>query len=227
MSAPGLSHDLLVSPADARGEVSADLDRAWCADLARTLAQLGRAWAGEAKWKGLGGFSPTGGFWLAPDQEQSEMLSFQRSAQCEGWLRAGSPDDDRVSAHFPVAEAPPELAAPLSFATLHHAARALPGFGGCALRHPVTGLWKPVITAPEPNRLALATRSFTPLSRIIASQGLPVGRILLLSDRSAAFVWRTPGKIFGYLQVYHLDALARAAGLVDALLLCTARADLD
>lgn len=227
MSAPGTFHDLLVGPAEATGPASADLDRELCADLARTCGQLARAWAGDSKWKGLGGFAPTGGFWLAP--HTGDRLSFQRTSRCEGWLRPEDSADpgDGVSAHFPAARVAAEFTGPVSFVTLHHAVHALPGFGGCALRHPVTGLWKPVIAAPDPARLATLTRGFTPLSRILASQGLPVGRLLLLSDHGAALAWRTPNKVYGYLQLHDLDALSAAAGFIDALLLCTARADQD
>lgn len=246
MSAPVPTHDLLVGPADASGARTPDVDLVLCADIARTLAQSARAWAGESPWTGLGGFDASGGFWLAP--HPSDHLAFLRAPYCLGWLHPSPcPPPTRpqvtsqsiidntsgprfaasLAARFPSADSVPELCAPLSFLHLHPVVRALTGFGGCALRHPVTGLWKPVLAAPDSARLAVSTRALTPLLRVLSSQGLPLGRLLLTSQKSAALVWRTPGKVYGCLHLDQLASLPRAAAAVDSLLLCTSRADTD
>lgn len=224
MSAP--SHDLLVGPSDASGDRSPGLDLELCADIARTAAQTARAWAGDTTWSGLGGFDSTGGFWLEPTPEG--LLRFLRTPLCLGWLRdLDPPPSDSLAAKFPASSPPLGAEAPASFPSLQAHVAALPGFAGCALRHPVTGLWKPVIAPPDTARLAVATRAFTPLSRILSSQGLPVGRLLLLTNRSAALAWRTPGKIYGYLHLNEPSSLPFATTLADHLLLCTALADQD
>lgn len=222
----GPSHDLLVGPADASGARSPGLDLELCADIARSVALTARAWAGDATWTSLGGFDSVGAFWLEPAADG--RLRFLRSPSCPGWLRdPTSVTSDLIAAKFPAASPPLGAEAPLAFPALQAHVAALPGFAGCALRHRTTGLWKPIIAPPDTARLALVTRSFTPLSRILSSQGLPVGRLLLTSNRSAAIAWRTPGKIYGYLHLHEPSALPAAAALADHLLICTAQADQD
>lgn len=222
----GPSHDLLVGPADASGASTSGVDLELCADIARSAAQTARAWAGNATWTGLGGFDSTGGFWLEPAEDG--RLRFLRDTTCQGWLR--DPETTRsepLAAKFPAAIPPLGAEAPAPFSTLQFHIAALPGFAGCALRHHKTGLWKPVIAPPDAPRLGVATRAFTPLSRILASQGLPVARLLLLTDLHAAIAWRNPGKIFGYLHLLDHTSLAAATALADHLILCTAQANQD
>jgi hypothetical protein len=229
MPAAGPSHHLLVGPTDACGNHSPDVDVDLCADIARTAAHTARVWAGESTWSGLGGFDATGGFWLGPADTYAHIV-FLRSPACEGWLRPASPapHPDSLAARFPVAT-PPVFGdeGPRPFPIIEARLRAIPGFGGCALRHPATGLWKPVIAPPDAARLGVSTRAFTPLSRILSSQGLPAGRLLLTSARAAAIAWRTPRKIYGYLHLHDIQSLPATLGLVDSLLLCTALADQD
>ncbi|MEY4489304.1 MAG: hypothetical protein RIQ79_1812 [Verrucomicrobiota bacterium] len=214
----------------ASGSHSSGVDLTLCADIARTAAQAARSWAGDDSWTGLGGFDGSGAFWLSP--AKAGHLLFSRSPSSAGWLLPPAPDggaddfeDDPVGRHFPCGVAPAGFHPPGSFALLQALVMALPGFAGCALRHPSNGIWKTIIPSVASDRLELATRSFVPLARILQAQGLPVGRLLLTSRSEAGLCWRTPSKIYGYLHLTTLDSLPAALPLVDDLLLRTSQAE--
>ncbi len=232
MSDSGTFHDLLVGPSDATGNYSPGLDLVLSADIARATAQAARTWAGTEAWAGLGGFDATGAFWLAPSA--SEELLFRRSAWSFGWLR--EPDTthadegkrvahDSLSIHFPAALPPVGLHAPATYAQVQSLIRELPGFAGCAFRHPANGVWKTVIETKDPTRLNQATRAFTPIAKMLHAQSLPVGRLLLLGKASVGLAFRTPAKFYGYLHLNDLSGLPAAAALTDELLRCASQTE--
>ncbi len=222
MYAPGSAHSLFIDPKEAIGPISADLDRSLCADTARAAAAAARMWAAPHEWTGLGGFDAGGGFWLRP--LGPDELEFIRQPHSCGWLADGKTRavSGALEKHFPVSRAPSHFEPPLSFVSLQHGIKALRGFGGCALRHPVTGLWKPIVPPPDPARFNRFISMVTPLSRILTAQNLPVGRMVLAAGSHAALLWRTPSKVFGYLHLDDTASVAPAAALVDSLLISTA-----
>ena len=222
MSATRSAHSLLIDPTEAIGPISADLDLSLCADTARAAAAAARTWAAPGVWTGLGGFDAGGGFWLRPLGPGE--LEFIRQPHSCGWLadeetRAASVAPEK---YFPVARPPSHFQPPLSFVSLQQWIKAIPGFGGCALRHPVTGLWKPIVPPPDPEHFNRFTSKVTPLTRILKAQNMPVGRMILAAGTHAALIWRTPSKVFGYLHLEDTTSVAHAAALVDSLLICTA-----
>lgn len=232
MPAHGTFHDLLVGPAGVSGDHSPGLDTALCADIARATAQVARAWAVDDVWTGLGGFDATGAFWLAPLED--EMLVFRRSGFSLGWLRPPASDEafkpaglvqDGLADFFPRAVPPVGFHAPAAYSRVQALVRGIPGFGGCAFRHPVNGVWKTVIAPADSARLNHATRAFTPIARMLQAQALPVGRLYLAGERQSAFAFRTPSKIYGYLHIAGANGLAAAASLVDELLRCAAQTE--
>lgn len=232
MSAHGTFYDLVVGPDGVLGDHSPGVDTALCADIARATAQAARVWAADDVWTGLGGFDATGAFWLAP--ASGDMLVFRRSVFSLGWLRFPASDDaaaaasvgrDEIADYFPRAVLPDGFHAPASYSCVQAFVRSLPGFAGCALRHPVNGVWKTVIAPADPARLNHATRTFTPIARMLQAQALPVGRLYLAGERQSAFAFRTPSKIYGYLQLAGADGLAAAASLADELLRCAAQTE--
>jgi hypothetical protein len=222
MSAPGSAHSLFIDPVEAIGPISPDLDLSLCADTARAAAAAARTWAAPDEWTGLGGFDAGGGFWLRP--LGPEELEFIRQPDSCGWLAGGQTraTSGALEKYFPVSRAPSHFQPPLSFVSLQHWIKALPGFGGCALRHPVTGLWKPIVPPPDPVRFNKLIAMVIPLSRILKAQNLPAGRMILTAGNHAALVWRTPSKVSGYLHLNDTASIPHAAALVDSLLICTA-----
>jgi hypothetical protein len=233
MPAQRTFHDLLVGPAGVSGDHSPGIDTALCADIARATAQAARVWAADDVWTGLGGFDATGAFWLAP--AGGDTLAFRRSESSLGWLRLPVCQDtdepaaeghDAIGEFFPRAAPPDGFHAPASYSCVQTFVRGLPGFGGCALRHPANGVWKTVIAPADTARLNHATRTFTPIARMLQAQALPVGRLYLAGERQSAFAFRTPSKIYGYLHLGGADGLAAAASLADELLRCAAQTEL-
>lgn len=225
MGASVLLHDLLVGPKKCFGPRAPSVDAELCGDLARALATQAQGWAGADSWRGLGGFDHGGGFWLRP--EDGDILGFERSAVCAGWLRPENDHDarrDPVSCRFPRAVWPGDSPRPLPRGALLARLAARAGFAGCALRHPRSGQWRTVYPGANTGDLAVGTRAFAPVIRLLQSQGLPSGRVLLLGADRAAIAWRSPGKVTGYVQV-RPEELPATLALVDDLLLFTAHAE--
>lgn len=215
--APTVAFDLKIVEGQVTGPHSGVDDIALCVDTAEALAGLARGWALPGGWSGTAGFDSEGSFELIP--VDSGALSFKRRPRSFGWLK--DPLDDLPEDSFVISEAKAMMAGSMDWPDICREMGALPGFLGCALRHPQTGLWKPVVDQGKEKLFARFRSLITPMLKILRAQGLPYGRCLVSGEKANALIWRTPNKVVGYLHLTKQDALAQAEALVDAALLAS------
>lgn len=216
---PDLSFDLRIQEGRATGPHSGVDDIALTADTAETLADLARGWALPGKWEGTAGFDADGAFELIPGDQA--CLRFRRVPQSFGWLK--QPMDDSLEDSFIASEPKAMTHGPMDWRDICHEMSVLPGILGCALRHPQTGLWKPVVDPGNEKRFARFRSLMTPMLKILRAQGLPFGRCLVSGEKANALIWRTPNKVFGYLHLTEKEAIPQAEALVDAALLTSSK----
>lgn len=201
--------DLTISASDAKGVISSHHEISTVADTARALAGLLRQ-DPDTRWMGLGGFDSRGAFTL---QLREEGIRFIWTRPNFGWL-ATSEDGD---SWFPQTEEEPLLPDPLSFAHWQKIVGNTAGIVGGALRAYGTSVWKPLGKKPVPT-LNRCTNLMLPISRILAAQGLPDGRLIVSSKSLSVFTCRTPRKHWGLLIAEDTDVIPKSALLTDRLL---------